>query len=90
MSEATIGAFEAKTHLSALLERAEKGESITITKHGRPVARLVPVRGRPLPRKLTEAERAEIIERFRAARESLGANMSTEEVVALIREGRGD
>ncbi len=39
----TIGAFEAKTHLSALLERVAAGESFTITKHGRPVATLVPV-----------------------------------------------
>lgn len=39
----TVGAFEAKTHLSALLQRVEAGEQITITKHGRPVARLVPV-----------------------------------------------
>jgi len=39
----TVGAFEAKTYLAALLGRVERGESITITKHGRPVARLVPV-----------------------------------------------
>lgn len=38
----SIGSFEAKTHLSALLDRAAKGETITITKHGKPVARLVP------------------------------------------------
>ena len=38
-----IGAFEAKTHLSSLLERVSRGEEIVITKHGRPVARLVPV-----------------------------------------------
>ncbi|HEX5796519.1 MAG TPA: type II toxin-antitoxin system prevent-host-death family antitoxin, partial [Geminicoccaceae bacterium] len=38
----TVGTFEAKTHLSALLERVERGEEITITKHGRAVARLVP------------------------------------------------
>lgn len=38
----TIGAFEAKTHFSALLEKVEKGEQIVITKHGRAVARLVP------------------------------------------------
>ncbi|MGH6916920.1 MAG: type II toxin-antitoxin system Phd/YefM family antitoxin [Geminicoccaceae bacterium] len=37
-----VGAFEAKTHLSALLDRVAKGEEIVITKHGRPVARLVP------------------------------------------------
>jgi prevent-host-death family protein len=38
----TIGAFDAKTHFSALLERVEHGEEIVIAKHGRPVARLVP------------------------------------------------
>lgn len=38
----TVGAFEAKTHLSALLERVARGEEVVITKHGRPVARLVP------------------------------------------------
>jgi prevent-host-death family protein len=42
----TIGAFEAKTHLSALLERVAQGESFTITKHGRPVATLAPIRKR--------------------------------------------
>jgi prevent-host-death family protein len=39
----TIGAFEAKTHFARLLERVAAGESITITQHGRAVARLVPV-----------------------------------------------
>ena len=37
-----IGSFEAKNKLSALLDRVEQGEEITITRHGRPVARLVP------------------------------------------------
>jgi prevent-host-death family protein len=36
-----VGAFEAKTHLSALLDRAADGEEIVITKHGKPKARLV-------------------------------------------------
>lgn len=39
----TIGAFEAKNRLSELLEAAENGEAIMITKHGRPVAKLVPI-----------------------------------------------
>jgi prevent-host-death family protein len=39
----TIGAFEAKTHLSELLNEVEQGERFLITKHGRPVAELVPV-----------------------------------------------
>jgi prevent-host-death family protein len=37
-----IGSFEAKNKLSALLERAERGEEIVITRRGQPVARLVP------------------------------------------------
>jgi prevent-host-death family protein len=44
MSE--VGAFEAKTHLSELLERVQKGERFVITKHGRSVAALVPFRKR--------------------------------------------
>jgi prevent-host-death family protein len=39
----TVGAFEAKTQLSALLERVARGERITITRRGVPVAMLVPV-----------------------------------------------
>lgn len=38
----TVGAFEAKTHLSSLLERVERGEEVLITRHGKPIARLVP------------------------------------------------
>jgi len=38
-----IGAFEAKNRLSELLVAVENGEEVTITKHGRPVAKLVPV-----------------------------------------------
>lgn len=37
----TVGAFDAKTHLSSLLDRVERGEEVVITRHGRPVARLV-------------------------------------------------
>ena len=40
----TVGAFEAKTHFSELLERAEGGEEIIITRRGKPVARLMPVK----------------------------------------------
>ena len=39
-----VGAFEAKTHLSALLDRVAAGEEVVITKHGKPVARLVGAR----------------------------------------------
>lgn len=42
---AEIGAFAAKNTLGALLDRVELGEEIVITRHGRPVARLVPNSG---------------------------------------------
>jgi len=42
----TIGAFEAKTRLSSLLERVAQGETFTITRHGKPVAQLVPLERR--------------------------------------------
>ncbi len=40
-----IGAFEAKNTLGSLLDRVERGEEIVITRHGKPVARLVPNSG---------------------------------------------
>jgi prevent-host-death family protein len=40
----TLGAYQAKTHFSELLERVEAGEQITITRHGSAIARLVPIR----------------------------------------------
>jgi len=39
----TVGAFDAKTHLNALLKRASRGETIRITLRGEPIAMLVPV-----------------------------------------------
>ena len=38
----TIGAFEAKTHLAALLRQVERGRSFEICRHGKPIARLLP------------------------------------------------
>jgi len=37
-----VGAFEAKNKLGSLLDRVEKGEEVRITRHGKPLARLVP------------------------------------------------
>ena len=56
----TIGAFDAKTHLSDLLARVSRGESFVITRHGKPVASLAPVApaGRKGPRHIVEAFRA--------------------------------
>lgn len=41
----SIGAYEAKTHLPRLLDQAAAGETFSITKHGREVARIVPPAG---------------------------------------------
>lgn len=37
-----VGAFDAKTHFSSLLDKVEAGEEIVITRHGKSVARIVP------------------------------------------------
>lgn len=58
----TVGAFEAKTNLSALLERVARGEEVLITRHGKAVARLVPAQA-------TDRARANAaIARLKAAR----------------------
>ncbi len=42
---ATVGAYDAKTHLAELLDRVQRGEQIIITRHGKPIARLIPESG---------------------------------------------
>jgi len=50
MSE-TVNIYEAKTQLSQLVDRAEKGEEIIIARGGRPAARLVPLQSNSVKRK---------------------------------------
>ena len=77
----TIGSYEAKTHLPALLERVANGASITITKHGVPVARLVPVQQ---PAEMSVKEAIEELQRF-GRRRKLPKGMTVRD---LIQEGR--
>jgi len=77
----TVGAFEAKTHLSELLDRVSKGEMITITRHGAPAAMLVPVG--PTGKKLTHRE---IVEGMRALRKRTKPDSMT--VREMVEEGR--
>lgn len=65
--EKTVGAFEAKTHFSALLERAERGEEITITRRGKAVARIVPMAKQADPAKVRK-----VLSRLRAEGKKLG------------------
>jgi prevent-host-death family protein len=74
-----VGAYEARTQLSRLLDEVEQGETITITRHGRPIARLVPVRGRQ--RSVKEAIAA--IREFRK-----GHALGDVSIKELIEEGR--
>jgi prevent-host-death family protein len=77
---ARIGAYEAKTKLSSLLERVAEGEWITITKHGQPVAVLRPVTtrdARPV------AEVAAELREFRT-----GRTLEGESLREMIEEGR--
>ena len=76
----TVGAYEAKTRLPALLEEVARGETITITKHGVPVAMLTPV---------TASRRrstAEVIVALRDARQ--GTCLDGLSIRDLIEEGR--
>ena len=73
----SVGAFEAKTHLAALLDRVAKGERITITRHGVPVALLVPVVEAP-----ARLAHLEIVEKMRALRAQVKPDeMSVKEMI---------
>jgi prevent-host-death family protein len=81
----SIGAYDAKTRLSELLDRVERGEQIVITRHGKPVARLVPEGGHD-----RAAARAAVARLF-ALGEQLarrGVDLSDAEIRALRDEGR--
>jgi prevent-host-death family protein len=74
-----VGAYEAKTHLPRLLDDVAAGKSVVITKHGVPVARLVPTRQQA-------AEPREVIAALRNARR--GVRLDGLSVRDLIDEGR--
>lgn len=89
----TVGAFEAKTKFSELLDRVERGEEIVVTRHGKTVARIVP--DGPLDaeaeRKVREAKAAEIKAEFARAREMLrseGVSLTRDEIIELRDLGR--
>jgi prevent-host-death family protein len=79
MSRSSVGAYEAKTHLPRLLDQVEQGESITITRNGRAVARLVPVHGR-------RSNPETVIAAIRSAR--TGVRRGSDAVRDMIDDGR--
>ncbi len=76
----TVGAYEAKTHLPKLLDRVSKGERITITRHGVPVAVLQP----PLATRKTAPEKV-IAELRKFKKKNSLAGLSLRDMIA---EGR--
>lgn len=77
-----VGAFEAKTHLSRLLDAVEQGETITITKRNRPVARLVP------PESTDRERTTAAVENIRRLRQRINWQGSIKEILNLRDEGR--
>ena len=76
----TVGSYEAKTHLPALLDRVSQGEEITITRHGVPVAMLVPA---------PETKKADVRETIKAMLEfRKGQRLDGLSIREMIEEGR--
>jgi len=76
----SVGAYEAKTHLPQLLDRVARGEEIQITRHGRPVARLVPEPTAETPDVLS------VIAQVKAFRK--GRRLGRVSIRELVEEGR--
>lgn len=77
-----VGVLEAKNRLSELIERAERGERIVITRHGQPTIEFTPVRKR-----LSEEQIDNLFEEVRRAKADLPP-YSSEEILRDIHEGR--
>jgi len=76
-----IQASEAKTHLPRLLDEVERGETLIITRHGRPIARIIP----EVDRRQEAIDKA--IANIRALRKRNG-KMTVAEIKSAINEGR--
>ena len=76
----TVGAFDAKTHLNALLKRVSQGETIRITLRGVPIAKLVPANDGD------KTNPADVVRDIRRVRE--GVTLGKITIRELIDEGR--
>ena len=85
MTPACVGAYDAKTRLSELLDRVEKGEQIVITRHGRPIARLIPEGGHDVAAALAALDRITARRKALAAR---GIRVTQADIRAMREEGR--
>ena len=76
-----VGSFEAKTHLSELLKAVEAGETVTITKRGKAVAQLTPVR-------TGGQTRAAAIARILGLKATLVSQLTPDDILTARDEGR--
>jgi prevent-host-death family protein len=85
---ASVTAFEAKTRFGQLLERVVRGEEVIITRHDKPVARLIP-EGRPRLESVREAisELRQLRERI-ARRTSGKPKLTVDDMKSAVEEGR--
>ena len=83
---ATVTAFEAKTRFGELLERVSKGEEVVITRHDKPVARLIPEGAHRLDEVRRSVEG--LLDLQRRIRRRSKAKLSDREVRAAIDQGR--
>jgi prevent-host-death family protein len=81
----SVGAYDAKTRLSELLDRVERGEQIVITRHGKPVARLVPEGGHNVADALAAVE---ALVRYCKELAARGVRVTQAEIRAMRDEGR--
>jgi prevent-host-death family protein len=81
-----VGIFDAKTHLSSLVDEVEKGGEIVITRHGKPVARLVQAEDRHGAEAV--AKRRAALKRLDEIARELKINPSQDEIKSWINEGR--
>jgi len=74
-----VSAFDAKTHLASLIRDVEEGQSFTITRRGKPVARLEPVS------KISAETVRELLKGFRSVRQRA---KGSGDIRSMIEEGR--
>ncbi|MGE0679882.1 MAG: type II toxin-antitoxin system Phd/YefM family antitoxin [Candidatus Binatia bacterium] len=85
---ASVTAFEAKAHFGQLLERVERGEEIIITRHEKPVARLIPEGQASLALARNAAARLRSLRNRITKRTSGRAKFSLENSQSAVQEGR--
>jgi prevent-host-death family protein len=81
-----IGILDAKTHLSSLVDEVAKGGEVVITRHGKPVAKLVRAEDRLSPEAVERRRKAWMELREIGLR--LKLNLTHDEIKARIEEGR--